>query len=222
MKTRKLLWMIPVAAGIAVSVVPSGARAEDDLDPYAVDDDYDDDDAHLLTPGGMAMSIGGGIADFTDDRVDALTDLGASWTARLVIGTRQVFGLEAAYLGTVNNIDALGLDDDAMLLSNGFEGDLRLNFATGLVQPYIFGGAAWKHYNVVNESFNTSAISDGDDVLELPFGGGVALMYQGFVFDSRFDFRPAFDEEIVRPVDQTSVESGLENWNVSARVGFEF
>ena len=54
---------------------------------------------------GAAMMLGGGYEDFTYGSIKSMTGAGA-WDARLVGGTRQFIGLEAAYVGAAADSDA--------------------------------------------------------------------------------------------------------------------
>lgn len=173
-------------------------------------------ESHLVTGFGMALSIGGGIADFTGERARGATDLGGTYGARLTIGTRLPFAVEVAYIGTAQGMDVLGLDTSAILLGNGGEATLRLNFMRGPVQPYIFGGAGLTHYSVENSDFNTSAVEDSDDVYTIPMGAGAALQYRGLVVDGRGTFRYAFEQDLL------GEDAKLHNWGANINVGFEF
>ena len=83
-------------------------------------------------------------------------------------------------------MNALGLDPNAVLVSNGVEGDLRLNLGTWYVQPFVFGGASWVRYDITNENFNTSDVANSDDTFAIPVGGGIAYNYRNFMLDARF------------------------------------
>jgi hypothetical protein len=172
----------------------------------------------------MSLSLGGGVSDFTDSTVRDRTDISGAYEARLGIGMSSLFGIEAAYVGTAGSIDTLGLDDDAVLISNGLEGLARLNLGTFDVQPYVVGGASWVRYNVVNDSFNTSDVRDSDDVLAIPFGGGIStyLGNTGLMADARFTFRATFDEDLIRPTPSNSDGSSLSNWMATVRLGYTF
>ena len=60
-----------------------------------------------------------GVLDFARDDLPDMTGTAGSWDARFQSGTRCYLGFEAAYLGSAQSIDAIGLDQDATLLSNG-------------------------------------------------------------------------------------------------------
>ncbi len=168
---------------------------------------------------GFSVSAGGGVFGFAGDAND-LADEGGAYTARLGIGTRQLVGFEVAYVGTAQDVDALGLDDDAVLISNGVEGVARLNIGTFQLQPYILGGVGWKRYDMVNEDFNTSSIEDNDDVIEFPVGGGLSWRYEGFLLDGRGTYNFATEEDLI--ADVATDDQGLDTWNVTLKAGVEF
>jgi hypothetical protein len=172
----------------------------------------------------MTLSVGGGVSDFTDSTLRDRTGLNAAYEARLSIGINSPLAIEAAYVGTASEIDTLGLDDEAMLISNGVEGLARLNLGTFDVQPYVVGGASWVRYNVVNTDFNSSDVRDQDDVLAVPLGGGIStyLGDSGFMLDARFTYRMMFDDDLVRPTPDNSDGSAMDNWMVTAKLGYAF
>jgi hypothetical protein len=175
----------------------------------------DDSNAKLLIPAGMSASIGGGVGDFTDPDLTRISSVAGTWTARLTLGTRTIIGGEVAYLGTAQTLDTLGLSDKAFLLSNGVEGLLRVNFMEGTWQPYALVGVAWRRFSVQNSSSNTSSVADNDDIAEIPMAVGVAYRYQQLIVDARADFRPSLLNDLVP-------NTVLTNWQLGARVGFEF
>lgn len=173
---------------------------------------------------GMAVSLGGGVGQFTDSAIRDKTSPNGEWEARLLFGTHSPLAAEAAYVGTAGSINALGLDDSAVLMSNGVEGLARLNFIDGPVQPFAVGGASWVRYNVVNSHVNTSDVRNQDDVLAIPVGAGVAtyIPETGFMADIRFMYRFTFDDELLRPTVLNTTGASLSNWNVSLRLGYAF
>src|SRR4029077_444712 len=76
---------------------------------------------------GGGFFVGGGFDDFTNNNLRSMTTGAGYWSARVVAGTRQIVGAEAAYIGDARNIDTLGLSSNARLISNGVEGAVRLN-----------------------------------------------------------------------------------------------
>jgi opacity protein-like surface antigen len=176
---------------------------------------------------GIGLSVGGGVDDFVGDAMRDTTSIGGSWNVRMTFGTQFPLAAEVSYIGSAQSINALGLDNDAVLLGNGVQADLRLNATTsGPFQPFIFAGAAWRRYDLTNTQTNTSDISDSDDVVEFPVGAGVAYHYQGFIVDARGEFRAATNEDLMpslsNDITQDSGEASLHRWGVNATVGYEF
>jgi hypothetical protein len=198
-----------MALSVALSWSVATAHAEEETKP------------NLIMPWGMSLNVGGGVTGFVDEDMRDFADEGGAWDARFVAGTRSYIAFEAAYTGGAQNIDALGLDSDAVLLSTGLEGAVRLNFMTDEIQPYILAGAGWRHYAVTNESFNTSSVRSNDDVLEVPLGAGISYRYKGLVADLRGIFRPAFDNDLVA-TRGTEAEPELHSWSANGTVGWEF
>ena len=200
--TRRLM---AIVAGLFLIFVASSASGEE-----------------LLHPWGMSLSAGGGVNDFVGDDLREMTGTGGAWDARFVFGTRQYVAIEAAYLGSAQEINALGMEENALLVSNGVEGTVRVNVPTGMaLQPYAFGGAAWRRYDLANTDTNTSSVEETDDVLELPVGIGVGYTWKGLIVDARGSYRFAAEEDLV-PASDGDGRSTLDNFNVSAHVGIEF
>jgi hypothetical protein len=174
---------------------------------------------------GTSVQVGGGVTNFSSERTRALTEIGGFWDVRAIFGTRSFAALEVAYVGSAGDISAPGLDPDAVLVGNGAEADLRLQYPLMVgdtyMAPFAFGGVGWTRYNIINDSFNTSVVRDKNDVLTIPFGGGVAAGYRGFIADLRFTYRQTFNDELF-PVASESGQSDLQNWAAGAMLGVEF
>jgi len=174
-----------------------------------------------VSPRGGAIFVGGGFEDFTHNNLRSMTGGGGYWTARIVGGMRRIVGLEAAYVGSARSIDALGLDRNARLISNGLEGALRLNVPIvsrnqmALVEPFGFIGLGWSHYNVTNTNINMSDVASSDDVMTMPFGGGIAFGYGALMADARFTYRKIYNNELVPG-------RSLDTWGVGGQIGFGF
>ena len=93
-----------------------------------------------------------------------------------------------------------------------------------MIQPFLFAGAGWQHYDVVGEDFNTSSVADQDDIFQLPVGAGVAFKYQGLMLDARVTYRETWDNDLMTQpsADSDDGQVELNQWLGSARVGFEF
>jgi hypothetical protein len=96
----------------------------------------------LMTPMGEYFMVGGGVSDFTDSARQDQFDMGATWEARLGIGSRSFIGAEAAYVGALRG--AVVGDND--LMAHGAEGVLRVQYpyvqGSWLVEPFAMGGSA--------------------------------------------------------------------------------
>jgi hypothetical protein len=173
---------------------------------------------------GTALTVGGGFVDFTGDDARDVTNSGGYWNARIISGTRQFLGAEAAYIGSARDVNALGLSNNAMLVSNGVEGALRLNIPVirgrSIVEPFAFAGLGWSRYNIARTNMNTSSLAGSDDVLEIPYGGGLSLGHNGFLVDARFTYRSTYYNDLMRT--PTGSYGRLDNWSLGGQLGVEF
>ncbi len=234
MRNKTLLGLVFAAATLLVAgpvaAQDYGEEPADDeevAEPVEVDEPYEEPEPLVereddtLTPFGIGVTIGGAAVGFTDGDFNDFVDVGGGWDGRLLLGTKTLLGFEAAYIGSANDIDTFGVEDDAILLSNGVEGIFRLNLTQTPVKPYIMAGAGWKHYEVENTDVNTSSLQDSDNVVEFPLGGGLNYSFGNFIADVRGTFRPAIDNEMLRS-EVANDENELHTWRAGANVGFQF
>jgi hypothetical protein len=174
-----------------------------------------------MTKVGAGLLLGGGFEDFTNDSLRGMTSGGGYWNARAVAGTRQYVGVEAAYVGAARSINTLGISSNAGLVSNGVEGALRVNVplpqGRSLIEPFGFVGLGWQHYSLTNTNVNNSDIADSDDVMTLPYGGGLEFSYGMFMADARFTYRQTYRNDLLR-----TTGGNLNNWGLGAQLGVEF
>lgn len=172
-------------------------------------------------PVGIAISVGGGVFGFTAEAMRETTSAGGMWDVRAAIGTRSPIAFEAAYIGTAQGIDTVGLDDSARLVGTGVEAVARVNLLPlGVVNPYFFGGAAWKRYDLTNTDTNTSDVNDVDNLIEIPVGVGLGYRVAGFVLDVRGALRMATEHDLIRQ-DPDAEDVRLHAWTVGTKLGFE-
>lgn len=185
------------------------------------------DEYEVRSAVGINVMVGGGLTGFIKDQTTDYTDLGGAWEARVAVGTKYPFSVEAAYLGGAQDVDALGLEDGAILLGNGAELGARVNVLSGMtpVQPFLTAGAAWKRYDITNSDFNTSNLNDEENVLEIPVGAGIGFTAGPLLLDLRGTYRPAFFDDMTRTgeddIDEDSA-TDLDNWRASLNAGFAF
>lgn len=173
-------------------------------------------------PVGVSLTVGGGVFGFTDQAMRDTTASGGMWDVRAAIGTHSPIAVEAAYIGTAQNINSVGLDDGAMLLGTGVEGIARVNLAPNqVVNPYFFGGAAWKRIDLTNTDTNTSDVQEVDNLIEIPVGVGLGYRMSGFVLDGRAELRMATEEDLIRN-DPDTEDVRLHTWTAGAKLGYEF
>jgi hypothetical protein len=174
---------------------------------------------------GLEAQVGGGVTQFWNKGTRALTEAGGSWDARLAIGSRSYIGGEVAYVGSAQNITALGLDSNAIMLGNGAEGDLRVNFTKAKIQPYIFGGVGYMNYQIRNTVATNADLTTNDNILEVPFGAGLSVRPgRAFFLDVRGTGRVTyFDSMFTRAANVVGGNNvGLNSWNAGAHLGWEF
>lgn len=200
----------------ALVLVASPALAQEAIFPGGVDEIEDDTPASVV---GVSASIGGGTEGFVDDVATGFTQVGGAWNVRLAFLSRFVITPELAYIGSAQDIDAVGLTGDAILISNGGEANLRVNILPGVFQPYVFGGVGIRHYELANEGSNTSAIADNDNIGIVPVGGGFTVRLDNFLLDARGTFRWAFEDEMLTLGPDDGL--GMSTWAAELRAGVE-
>jgi hypothetical protein len=186
---------------------------------------------------GLALSVGGGVADYIDQNMRDVTGISGTWEARAYVGLARPIGLEVAYVGSARSIDSVfGPVIDSNLYGNGVEGVARINIFDDLpIQPYGIIGIGWTHWSTSGDfTLADTGVEDKDDVLMVPMGLGAAWRqpfgYGGWLLDARFTFRASFGDDLVvsEPViiDNVPIVAGefvdTDTWEVSARVGYEF
>jgi hypothetical protein len=178
-----------------------------------------------VVPTGLSLQAGGGVTGFSREESRDRFGTGGYWDVRAVLGTRSFLGAELAYVGSARQAGAAGLDSDASLVGNGVEAVARGNLPLQLndrfrLTPFVFGGAGWTYYQVVNSDANASAIKDNANAFVIPFGAGISASYRHFTADARFTYRSVFDDDLVAMNDGHHAD--LQNWAAGLTVGYEF
>jgi hypothetical protein len=173
---------------------------------------------------GLGVSLGGGVAGFTDDEARDLADVGGAWDVRVAVGTMLPVAFEGAYVGSAQNIDVFGLDTDTFLVGNGLEGNLRFQLPTKYVTPYVMVGLGWTHYSLTNTDTNNSLLEDNDDVITMPLGIGLtAFSVFGGTFDLRGVIKPTWQDTMFDGVYLgTGSAVDMHTWNVTGNLGWNF
>lgn len=171
---------------------------------------------------GVGLLVGGGFQDFTNNNLRNVTGDGGYWTARIIAGTREYIGMEAAYDGSARGITGLGLNNsNSRLIANGLSGNLRLNIpiaqGESLIEPFGFVGVGWAHYTVTNNNVAVSDLTSSDNILTLPFGGGLEYSYRGFIADARYTYQQTYFNNLTQ-----TMGGNLNTWGVGGQIGFEY
>ncbi|MGE5183477.1 MAG: hypothetical protein ACM31C_15505 [Acidobacteriota bacterium] len=229
-------WTCALLAAAACALVarpaPAGVPVEHD-DTGAPSDDYAWNDAHLQSGIGVAVTLGGGIAGFTDHTLrDTTSPVGGLWDLRAAFGTHAPIAVELGYIGTATQIQSLFGVSSAMLIGTTLEGDVRLNLLPHYVlDPYAFVGVGWQRYDVDEHGFSlaSTGIANQDDVVEVPVGGGVSYRFDGLVADVRGTFRATRGSNLVleEPAVPTAAPTAtrfapMHSWEASLSLGYEF
>lgn len=213
-----------VAATLLALATSAGTAAAQDaplLTPDGEPTDVVPSEPPFLERFGIAFVVGGGIDGFTNMAMRANTGDGGSWNARVIAGMREWIGFEVAYFGSAQELDALGVDNDALLVGNGLQANLRFNLSVDQrVQPFIHAGTAVRHYSVKQVSLNTSDVRSSNDVLEMPVGVGLALRLASFLLDVRGEFRPATGDALMPMVSAANGNAPMHRWGINANLGY--
>jgi opacity protein-like surface antigen len=171
---------------------------------------------------GIAVYGGLGFATFAEGDMNDLTDLGGAWTLGVRINTRGTVGLEVQYVGSSQDIDALGLDSDARILGTMIEARARAEiFDIQGFRPFVHGGVGFAHYDLSGASFNTSNVQSEENMISVPLGAGVAYRFDRILVDAQLTYRlMLFDSMVEGGPGQAS--AGQDNWTTLATIGYEF
>ena len=175
----------------------------------------------LLSRYGFSLTAGAGVTGFVDTDMREATDPGGTWDVRVAGGTRLPVAFEAAYVGSAQSIDALGLDSDAILVGTGLEGAVRVDLLPFEANPYVVAGAGWTRYELANTETNTSSVNRRDDVLTLSFAVGADLHVGQWLLDARAVMRPTFDNELLPDSAEPGNRTRLDSLSLLVRGGFE-
>ncbi len=171
---------------------------------------------------GVAIHLGGGLDDFAGSTMRDTTGVGFGWTARLLFGTHSILAGELAYIGSAQAVDRLGLTGRSTLYGNGAQADLRLNATTHFpLQPFLYGGVAWRHYSLSSGSTNLSDVADSTDTFEVPVGVGIATYVHEIVFEVRGEYRFSWADHAIVPDPSGNIPL-LDRWALTSSAGIAF
>ena len=171
---------------------------------------------------GSSIVFGAGVSEFGADGLRDITGPATMWEVRFAYVTERSLAFEAAYVGTAQSIEAAGMGQNAAVLSNGAEVNIRFNAFTDAWQPYAFIGVGWKRYQLMSVDDIFVNEEDQDDVLVLPLGAGVAYRIGRVVLDLRGSFRIAEGEDPMPRmlVSEPKAARRLDTFDLAVHVGW--
>jgi opacity protein-like surface antigen len=173
----------------------------------------------IFAPQEISVTTGAGAANYFGTATNSTVDTGAAWDARLTFGVHSVIALEAAYVGSTNNIDMASGTQHGRLDSHGVDGDLRLQLPM-VVEPYVFGGVGYNHMSVTptNSVSNAGPLSNEDNQVTVPAGAGLTgYIGHHATVDLRGTYRLIPDNGLT----EMSTHN-LHQWVAQAHVGYVF
>jgi hypothetical protein len=169
-----------------------------------------------------AVAIDGGVTGFIDNDLRALVRPGEVWGARVVFGSHEDIRIEVTYAGSHQALDPIAGD---ALVSHGTRGVLRINVAPWLdtVEPFLYFGGGWSRYHVQGR-MPGSPLQTNDNVLEIPFGLGIAKRVGGFSIDVRAGLEVASGGDLLpipMPPHSSRTSASMDRLVAGAVVGYE-
>lgn len=174
----------------------------------------------------LILEAGTGFANFTEGGTKTLTDPGAMWTVRGILGARRVLSAELGYIGSARPAEIPGVVD-ASVVQTGFEALARVGYPALIsdlvaLTPYAGLGVGWSLYNLAGEERPVPGLSDNDGVFTLPLAFGVMAGYDRLSLDFRFVYRPAWGESLFNDLYDGQLGDGLNSLGLSAALGLAF
>jgi hypothetical protein len=149
------------------------------------------------------LQANGGVAQWSRDLA---TDAGPAYGVIAGYFPATFIGIEGQYLGATNSTSLANTVLFDHVTTNGLLGDVRVGVPF-VVEPFVFGGLGWMHFNVTGP-----ATSRTDDSLVFPVGGGLeAHLGSSWLIGARFTYN--------------FVNSGVANkansdlWTATANIG---
>lgn len=173
------------------------------------------------SPYQQSLTVGGGVADFVRDRINANTGIAGLWEVRYLVGTRSYLGFEGNYTGTaagVNGASVPGGVDPGNVITHQVAGSLRLNATRSRFQPFLTAGAGWQHLRLTGSgpvgevTFDARANS-----FVAPFGAGISgYIGRHFVVDARGTY------DLITKKGFTTGGARPDMWTAQLRLGYAF
>ena len=166
----------------------------------------------------LAVSAGAGMEGFLGGTARDRFSPGPSWNVRVGMLNRSEIRFEIIYAGSSQEMT----DTGARLVAHGIYGQLRVNVAPRwTLEPFFYAGGGWTRFGVTTTELGD--LKSPDDVLEIPFGVGIARRFGDFVLDARAGMTIASGADLVPPGEMSSATEGhsLHRFGVRANIGID-
>ena len=169
------------------------------------------------------ISASAGGEGFITSELRDRVSFGAAWTTRVSMGSPKDVRIELAYAGSMQPVAA---SEGNTLLATGLVGTLRVNvapWASDMVEPFVYLGAGWSRFRVRDRESSATLVAS-DDVLQMPFGAGLAARFGRAVVEIRGGVIIASAADLLpmpRKPDESRDSAVMHRLGVSAGVGFE-
>ncbi|MRG92437.1 outer membrane beta-barrel protein [Polyangium spumosum] len=160
-------------------------------------------------PQSFSVEGGAGVVGF----LGGVGSLGVGWNVRITGAINDRWALEGNYLGSANT----RADTRDSLVMTSLDAGLRYNLAAANalpLQPFVVGGVGYAGF----------AGNYGDAfTLVVPVGVGAdRLLTENIKVGARFNYRPAFFDNLGSPITPAGDEPGADTWSLLAQVGGGF
>lgn len=169
-------------------------------------------------PQSYSVVAGFGVETFVGSHMRDVIGSGPVWTVRGVVGHPESVSIEVSYVGSRQPIN-IGGDT---LVGTGALGLFRINvYPDARVDPFFCIGAGWARFSVSGRT-DGSLLPAHDDVIEIPFGLGVAYRRGAFIADLRAFYTAVSAPDLLpNPMPEGSEDSYMmHRLGVTADVGW--
>jgi hypothetical protein len=172
-----------------------------------------------FSPYMTSFTIGGGVGDFVRERISRNASTAGAWDARLLLGTRSPFSVEASYLGSAQRAnDPIA---DRTITTTQVFGMARFNATLWRIQPYAGGGVGWANLHRYGNPFESPVagtnFNHNVNSVMVPFAGGIATYFGHHgTLEARGEYH------LITSKDFTPFGARPDMWFAELRVGYAF
>jgi opacity protein-like surface antigen len=155
--------------------------------------------------GDVNLTLRGGLADFTGD-LAAVTRVGPSWGAALILQPTNVLGLEIAYEGSRNELDDARLASFSAITRHGASALLKIAPPfLERIKPFVGAGLGASRVGVADSA---QGLYRSDIMEEIPLVAGLELNSGALTAGLRGTYRYLLDEAFAQPSQEVGNREG--------------